>query len=202
MPLSTPQEACQVLGVSMSADKADIKKVYRFLSLAYHPDRAPKQFRDMAEERMKAINEAYRILAKSGFRTLPRPERPTSRPSKEEPYAEPASSFALLRRRLDALCRTVAGDISICKLMVFDGKKFTQEYELPVNTQVFHEVIYEFADWLKLEHGVKLKAAVEYHSDRLKIVWPYHCYGEHFYYEGYEFGSPRMCEEFRYFLRI
>lgn len=50
----------QVLGVSPDADDQQIKEAYRALAKKYHPDQyADSPLRDLAEEKMKEINEAY-----------------------------------------------------------------------------------------------------------------------------------------------
>ena len=50
----------QVLGVSPSATDAEIKKAYRDLAKKYHPDNyAGSPLADVAEEKMKEVNEAY-----------------------------------------------------------------------------------------------------------------------------------------------
>lgn len=52
----------EVLGVSRNAGKEEIKRRYRELVAAYHPDRATAttpEIRKLAEERLKAINAAY-----------------------------------------------------------------------------------------------------------------------------------------------
>ena len=49
----------QILGVSFSATKEEIKKAYRKKSLEWHPDRNP---RVDATEMMQDINESYKIL--------------------------------------------------------------------------------------------------------------------------------------------
>lgn len=54
-----------VLGVSPDASDADIKKAYRELARKYHPDNyAGNPLADLAEEKMKAINEAYDEVTK------------------------------------------------------------------------------------------------------------------------------------------
>lgn len=51
----------QVLGVPRGADEADIKKAYRQLAMQLHPDRNSGD--KEAEERFKAVNEAYTVLS-------------------------------------------------------------------------------------------------------------------------------------------
>lgn len=54
-----------VLEVSQNADLKTIKKAYRKLALKYHPDRSKESGMDpkVAEEKFKAISEAYSILS-------------------------------------------------------------------------------------------------------------------------------------------
>jgi len=56
----------EVLGVTRSADAAEIKAAYRRLAMRYHPDRNPGD--RAAEERFKEISEAYATLRDPGAR--------------------------------------------------------------------------------------------------------------------------------------
>lgn len=54
-----------VLGVSQSASDEEIKKAYRELARKYHPDNYQNNpLADLAEEKMKEINEAYDTITK------------------------------------------------------------------------------------------------------------------------------------------
>ncbi len=53
----------QVLGVSETATDAEIKNAYRELAKKYHPDNyADSPLADVAEQKMKEINEAYDMI--------------------------------------------------------------------------------------------------------------------------------------------
>lgn len=55
----------EILGLSPGADFEQIKKAYRKLSMKYHPDKVAhlgEEFRKVAEEKMKEINQAYHAL--------------------------------------------------------------------------------------------------------------------------------------------
>ncbi|MDR0293318.1 MAG: DnaJ domain-containing protein [Oscillospiraceae bacterium] len=55
--MSDPYE---VLGVPRGASTDEVKKRYRELAKKYHPDKyAGNELADLAQEKMKAINEAY-----------------------------------------------------------------------------------------------------------------------------------------------
>ncbi len=55
-----------VLGVSPSASDEEIKKAYRELARKYHPDNYQNNpLADLAQEKMKAVNEAYDTITKS-----------------------------------------------------------------------------------------------------------------------------------------
>jgi molecular chaperone DnaJ len=51
----------ELLEVSKGSDKSTIKKAYRQMAMKYHPDKNPGD--NEAEERFKAINEAYQVLS-------------------------------------------------------------------------------------------------------------------------------------------
>jgi molecular chaperone DnaJ len=55
------QDYYELLGVSREAEAAEVKSAYRKLALKYHPDRNPGN--GEAEEKFKAINEAYAVLS-------------------------------------------------------------------------------------------------------------------------------------------
>ncbi len=54
------QDFYELLGVSRNAGAEDLKKAYRKLAMQYHPDRNPGD--KVAEQKFKAINEAYYVL--------------------------------------------------------------------------------------------------------------------------------------------
>ncbi len=54
-----------ILGVSPDASDEEVKKAYRELARKYHPDNYQNNpLADLAEEKMKAINEAYDAITK------------------------------------------------------------------------------------------------------------------------------------------
>lgn len=56
----------EVLGVSPDAGDDEVKKAYRELARKYHPDNyVNNPLADLAEEKMKEINEAYDAITKS-----------------------------------------------------------------------------------------------------------------------------------------
>lgn len=66
--MSNKRDYYEVLGVSKTADDAEIKKAYRRLAMEYHPDRKPGD--KVAEEKFKEAAEAYSVLSDSEKRQM------------------------------------------------------------------------------------------------------------------------------------
>lgn len=61
----------EALGLKSGASAEEVRSAYRKLSMQYHPDKVAhlgEEFRKVAEEKMKAINEAYQFLKKNSGR--------------------------------------------------------------------------------------------------------------------------------------
>lgn len=66
MTISNPYE---ILGLRGGASKKDVHKAYRRLVKAWHPDRFPNpELQREAQQRIRAINEAYRVLSEGPAR--------------------------------------------------------------------------------------------------------------------------------------
>ena len=101
----------QIIGVSTSASKQEIKRAYRNKAKIYHPDKNPNN--PIAADRFKAINEAYQILSdpikKSQYdallfyKTLDIPKTKSTKEEKKKasPYqAEPVELTEQQKRKI------------------------------------------------------------------------------------------------------
>ena len=66
--LSTKRDYYEVLGVDRNADEQAIKKAYRKLAMKYHPDK--NEGDKEAEEKFKAVSEAYQVLSDDNKRAI------------------------------------------------------------------------------------------------------------------------------------
>ncbi len=85
----------EVLGVPQGASEEEIKKAYRELVRKYHPDNyANNPLADLAQEKMKEINEAYE--------TLTRGTASSSAGSSSRSYSSAGSEFYEVRRLIQS----------------------------------------------------------------------------------------------------
>ncbi len=88
----------RVLGISPGADWRDVKESYRSLVKKWHPDRFPesRNQRNAAEEKIKAITEAYRFLeeyhAQHGICPPIQPNYVTRASVEPQPAAKPQNA--------------------------------------------------------------------------------------------------------------
>jgi molecular chaperone DnaJ len=61
MPMATKPDYYELLGLSREASKTEVKKAYRKMAVKYHPDKNPGDAE--AEEKFKALGEAYEVLS-------------------------------------------------------------------------------------------------------------------------------------------
>lgn len=69
--LDTAPNYYDILGVRPTATTEEIRRRYKFLVIAFHPDRFLRtpEHHALAEQRIKQVNEAYRVLSDSQART-------------------------------------------------------------------------------------------------------------------------------------
>ena len=85
-----------VLGVSQSASDDEIKKAYRELARKYHPDNYQNNpLADLAEEKMKEINEAYDTITKQRSGEMPRSSAGSYGGGYQQPASRPEPASAI-----------------------------------------------------------------------------------------------------------
>lgn len=65
-PRTGLKDPYEILEVSANASDAEIRAAYRKLAAQYHPDKVEhlgQEFKDLAEQRFKEIQEAYQLLS-------------------------------------------------------------------------------------------------------------------------------------------
>lgn len=60
--MSDPKNLYEILGVTSEATSVEIRKAYRKLALAHHPDKVAEELREESEIRFKEISHAYEVL--------------------------------------------------------------------------------------------------------------------------------------------
>jgi DnaJ-class molecular chaperone len=108
VPPDALQDACRVLGISPDASPEEIKKAYRRLAAASHPDRNPGD--PGAEERFRRIHEAYRTLSEgqqAGYSTPTITDAPTD----DRSWRSQLRSFVDNFRREAGPCPKKGGDL-------------------------------------------------------------------------------------------
>ncbi|KAF2130155.1 DNAJ domain-containing protein [Dothidotthia symphoricarpi CBS 119687] len=86
---SKTKDYYKVLGVARDADDRDIKKAYRKLSKAYHPDKASanNMTPEDAQKKMAAVNEAYEVLSDEELKArFDRGDDPNSQEQQQNPF--------------------------------------------------------------------------------------------------------------------
>ena len=94
-----------VLGVSQSASDEEVKKAYRELARKYHPDNYQNNpLADLAEEKMKEINEAYDTITKqrSGSYQQPSAGGAYGGYQRQQAYTSSNSNYARIRQLINA----------------------------------------------------------------------------------------------------
>ena len=95
-----------VLGVSPSASDEEVKKAYRELARKYHPDNYQNNpLADLAEEKMKEINEAYDTITKQrsgGGGSYQQSSGSYGGYTQQRSYSSGSSTYARVRNLINA----------------------------------------------------------------------------------------------------
>ena len=120
-----------VLGVSRTASDEEIKKKYRELARKYHPDNyANNPLADLAQEKMKQINEAYDAITKeragggAQYKTYTQPGS-TSSGSASGPYRDVRSAI-------------MAGDLARAEMILGSIVERNAEWHFLMGAVAYH----------------------------------------------------------------
>lgn len=107
-----------VLGVSQNASDEEIKKAYRELARKYHPDNYQNNpLADLAEEKMKEINQAYDTITKQRAGGYQQPNSGYSGQSgysQQRSYASNNPTYARVRSLINA------GDLAGAERLLYE----------------------------------------------------------------------------------
>lgn len=112
-----------VLGVSQGASDEEVKKAYRELARKYHPDNYQNNpLADLAEEKMKEINEAYDTITKS--RSGGGYQQPSYGGYQQSSYSSSSSNplYARVRGLINA------GNLSAAEQLLMEAPQKTGEW--------------------------------------------------------------------------
>ncbi len=110
---SATEKAREELGVGPLAGRQEVRRAYVRLARRWHPDRVRPEDPDyaLAEDRMKAVNEAYRILSVNGGWRSATASRPHPPPRPHVTRAEVAQNWdpRVCRDWSALVCRVLVG---------------------------------------------------------------------------------------------
>jgi molecular chaperone DnaJ len=139
-------EYYEILQVSKTATKAEIKKAYRKLAMKYHPDRNPDD--KEAEEMFKKINEAYEVLSNDEKRSI------------YDQYGK-AGLDGQIGGRSSGFGGFGGFEDIFEEMFGFGGRSSKSRRETPYNLDVLVEVELEFKEAI---FGVKKEVEYEYYT--------------------------------------
>ena len=111
------KDPSSVLGISQSASDEEVKKAYRELARKYHPDNYQNNpLADLAEEKMKEINEAYDVITKqrSGGGGYQRANGGYGGGYQQQSYGSSNPTFARVRSLINA------GDLAGAERLLYE----------------------------------------------------------------------------------
>lgn len=119
----------KVLGVSRSATDEEVKDAYRALAKKYHPDQySDSPLKDLADEKMKEINEAYDTITKQrsgGYSGSPSGSYSGGYGGYRQSYASGNPAYARVRNLINA------GDLNQAEQVLYEvGQKDGEWYFL------------------------------------------------------------------------